>query len=102
MMENLCVPRRRTMNPAGLLQPEVVMKTDPLLLRSTVWMVLLLACGTESAESPAGPRTGISLNQTNAASSWSDPVWLGPILNSSASDQRPAMTANELTLYFAS
>lgn len=78
------------------------MKTAPLLLRSTVWTVLLLACGTESAESPAGPRTGISLKQANAASSWSDPVWLGPVVNSSASELRPAMTANELSLYFAS
>lgn len=79
------------------------MKTASLLLRSGIWTTLLLACGTDSVESPAGPRTVITVNQAGGAhSTWSDPVWLGPVLNSSASDQRPAMTANELTLYFAS
>jgi hypothetical protein len=71
--------------------------------RWIVWMPLLLACGPESAETPAGPRTVIATHRTDSDQRpWSEPVWLGPIVNSSGSELRPAMPANELTLYFGS
>jgi hypothetical protein len=33
---------------------------------------------------------------------WSAPVWLGPVVNSSVNDQGPALSADELSLYFYS
>src|SRR6267142_663909 len=38
----------------------------------------------------------------NSAAIWSAPVNLGPVINSSASDQQPAISADGLSLYFAS
>ena len=35
-------------------------------------------------------------------SDWSDPVWLGPIVNSSVDDQHPAISHNGLSLYITS
>jgi WD40-like Beta Propeller Repeat len=37
-----------------------------------------------------------------ATSEWSDPVNLGPVVNSSANDANAALSPDELTLYFVS
>ncbi|MEX2234840.1 MAG: hypothetical protein WD824_21940, partial [Cyclobacteriaceae bacterium] len=34
--------------------------------------------------------------------SWSDPVWLGPVVNSTARDWRPLLSTDGLRLYFHS
>jgi WD40-like Beta Propeller Repeat len=43
-----------------------------------------------------------SLTQAQKYSDWSTPVNLGPVINSGLSDQGPAISKNELSLYFTS
>jgi Tol biopolymer transport system component len=62
---------------------------------------LLLACGgetpTDAYRSSVEPRFSSS-----AGAEWSAPVNLGPVVNSPANDNNPTITADELTMYFAS
>lgn len=68
----------------------------PRLARlSTVAM--LLACRSESAP------TAIRVEAMSFANSaWSEPVNLGPVVNSTAGDNNPTLSPDELSLYFAS
>jgi hypothetical protein len=73
------------------------MKTAPRLIPSLVPLALLLACGTES------PELAFELQANRFASSeWSDPVNLGPVVNSSANDANAALSPDEHTMYFVS
>jgi hypothetical protein len=62
---------------------------------------LLLACGaeapTDADRSAVEPRFNSS-----AGPEWSAPENLGPVVNSPAFDQNPAVTADGLNLYFQS
>lgn len=60
---------------------------------------LLLGCGTESDRSIAGSPVA---DHTANFSPWSEPVTLGPAINSPYNDQQPALSKEGLTLYFAS
>src|SRR5688500_17023635 len=64
-------------------------------------VTLLLACGretpTDAFRGAVTPKVSSS-----AGAEWSAPVNLGPVVNSSANDNNPAITADELTMYFAS
>lgn len=62
-------------------------------------VALLLGCGTESAPNIAGT---IVANRTSNFSAWSEPVSLGPTINSSFNDQQAALSTNGLSLFFAS
>src|SRR5712692_5439683 len=67
---------------------------------SLVPMTLLLACATE----PNGRITGsISADHTSNFSAWSEPVNLGPTINTSPyNDQQAALSKDGVSLYFAS
>ena len=62
---------------------------------------LLLACGgdtpTDAYRASVEPRFSSS-----ASAEWSAPVNLGPVVNSPATESNPTITADELTMYFAS
>lgn len=76
------------------------MKTPRRTLASLVPIaLLLLACGGEPASNIAGTLAG---NHTSKFSAWSDPVSLGPTINSSFNDQQAALSKDGLSLYFAS
>jgi hypothetical protein len=62
-------------------------------------MTLLLACATEPDAKIVGP---ISASHTSSFSAWSEPVSLGPAINTSFNDQQAALSKDGLSLYFAS
>lgn len=73
------------------------MTTAPRRLASLVPLALVLACGTES------DHVLTSLQAERFASSdWSEPVNLGPVINSPANEQNATLSPNELSLYFSS
>jgi WD40 repeat protein len=62
---------------------------------------LLLACGAEAPTDAGRPALEPRFN-SSADPEWSAPVNLGPVVNSPANDGNPAVSADELTLYFQS
>ena len=71
-------------------------------IRSLAWLVvctLPLACTSEPGTHPAAPRLDA---MSFANSEWSEPVNLGPVVNSSAADNNPTLSPDGLSLYFAS
>lgn len=62
---------------------------------------LILACGGETPTHTDRPSVDLALSSSDGAE-WSAPVNLGPVVNSPANDNNPAVTADELTMYFAS
>src|SRR5213594_2253156 len=76
------------------------MKTAPPGLALLVPMALLVGCRTESDRSIAGT---LVANHTSNFSAWSEPVSLGPTINTSGfHDQQAALSKDGLSLYFAS
>lgn len=70
---------------------------------SLVTVALLLACGIESGGLPTAPHPSLSEHQSlQPWSPWSEPVNVGPVVNSSATDIGATLTPNELSLYFVS
>jgi hypothetical protein len=74
-------------------------------LRLLVCFTALQAC--DPTAPPVAPPSGDDLLPLDATesltwSAWSTPVNLGPVVNSSASDQHPAISADGLSLYFVS
>jgi len=68
-------------------------------------LLVLLLPGCHSEESLASASAGPSLRQADETaqfSDWSTPVNLGPVVNSSSSDQHPAISRDGLSLYFTS
>ena len=73
----------------------------PLLLLAP--LALLAACDTESGTLPSGPQPGITAHRVSSDwSPWSEPVNLGPVVNGDSWDEDPALSPDELSLYFAS
>src|SRR6266513_81808 len=75
------------------------MSTTSRVLSSLACLVLLIGCGTESDRSIAGT---LVADQTSNFSAWSEPVNLGPAINTSFNDQQAALSKDGLSLYFAS
>ena len=77
------------------------MRTAPTHRLTPLAAALLLACGadppTDVDRSAVEPRF-----KSSDGPEWSAPVNLGPVVNSPAGDQNPAVLADELTLYFQS
>lgn len=69
--------------------------THGLLLLS--FLSVMLACGTESSELPLEPQL-----HSFANSEWSEPVNLGPTVNTGANEVNPTLSPDGLSLYFAS
>ena len=66
----------------------------------------LLVAACERTPSPVGPESpGVAIEDQRAMpgwSAWTPPVNLGPVVNSTGSDQHPAISRDGLSLYFAS
>src|SRR6266566_8419601 len=73
------------------------MSTTSRIFASLAPLALVLACGTESDRA-------VSALQADrfASSGWSEPVNLGPLVNSSALDGNAGLSPDGLTLYFVS
>ncbi len=73
------------------------MSTTSRILASPALLALLFACGTE-------PERSVSAIQADrfASAEWSEPVNLGPLVNSSALDGNAGLSPDGLTLYFVS
>lgn len=65
---------------------------------------LIVACGTEREALPSGIEPDLAADAPlgRAAFAWSEPVWLGPVVNSPAVDNSPTLAPNGLSLYFTS
>lgn len=61
-------------------------------MKCFVLLLCMVSCNKEEFTS--------ELNEV--PSTWSDPVWLGPVVNSSARDWRPLLSSDGLRLYFHS
>jgi hypothetical protein len=66
-------------------------------LASAVSLTLLVAC--ESTSHPIAPKLQA---MSFANSEWSEPVNLGPVVNSTAGEMNPALSPDGLSLYFVS
>ena len=64
---------------------------------AVVLIALVVACATDP--NPAAPRLQA---MSFAKSEWSEPVNLGPVVNSAAGDQNATLSPDELSLYFSS
>ena len=64
---------------------------------AVVLIALVVACGTERY--PAAPKLRA---MSFAKSEWSEPVNLGPVVNSAAGEQNATLSPDELSLYFSS
>src|SRR6266566_4607636 len=64
---------------------------------AVVLVALIVACATEP--NPAGPKLQA---MSFAKSEWSEPVNLGPVVNSAAGEQNAMLSPDELSLYFSS
>ena len=65
-------------------------------------LVLLTACA-QDARDPMGLNQGLSAQHSGAGwSEWSEPVNLGPVVNSAFGDLMAKLSPNELSLYFVS
>ena len=77
----------------------------PIRLAFWAFTASLLATGCESGQvvdpenRSGGGKASVS---SERYSDWSDPVTLGPLINSAFNDQQPALSKDGLSLYFAS
>jgi len=69
----------------------------PASLGAVAIIALVVACSTDSDQEALGIQV-----HSFANSEWSDPVDLGPVVNSSATDGNAALSPDEHTLYFVS
>ena len=68
-------------------------------LAAVASLALLLACGTESDRSITA---NLVVNPTAHFSTWSEPVNLGSMINTTFNEQGPTLSNDELSLYFGS
>ena len=66
-------------------------------------VALLVGCGMDNRDLPTGAAISIAAElKGRDAFAWSEPVWLGPVVNSSARDWKPSLSPHGLSLYFHS
>jgi WD40 repeat protein len=79
---------------------------SPASLACALAVFLTLACGSDEQRLPAAPVPGLVASAVGTvgrdAFTWSEPVWLGPVVNSPARDWRPVLSSDGLRLYFHS
>ena len=86
-----------------------------LRLAQLAFMAVFGACGLDSRELPSGVSSGMAAHRFDDdhgdddadmvgldAFAWSEPVWLGPVVNSPARDIRPVLSTDGRRLYFHS
>ena len=72
-------------------------------LGAVVLIAIFSSCGAEHGRLPSDLAPGIAANAAAADElAWSEPVWLGPVVNSSARDWRPVLSTDGRRLYFHS
>jgi hypothetical protein len=72
-------------------------------LRALLASVALLGCAMEQSNLPSEPAFGLAADVIGLdAFAWSEPVWLGPVVNSPARDIRPVLSTEGRRLYFHS
>src|SRR6185436_14302649 len=77
------------------------MKSRSLAVSSV--LLLLIASACESLTPVANEVPSVRFNFTNGLrAAWSEPVHLGPPVNTPSADQSPALSPDGLSLYFAS
>src|SRR6059036_3507929 len=75
----------------------------PQSLAATSLLVLLLSSACERPGPLANNAASLQLDFTTVVGSeWSEPVDLGPPINTPSADQSPALSPDGLSLYFAS
>src|SRR5258705_5798979 len=78
----------------------------PALLKALVVPIsaaLFLGCGDEHRKLPLEPVFVVAADAHGRdAFTWSEPVWLGPVVNSTARDWRPVLSTDGRRLYFHS
>src|SRR5262245_44006080 len=72
--------------------------TERLLQRSQLMKTKIKICGMSIVASLAG----FNLTAQPKYSNWSEPVNLGPVINTGFNDQHAALSKNGLSLYFTS
>jgi hypothetical protein len=77
------------------------MRTPPTHRLAPLAAALLLACGAEAPTDADRFAVEPRFNST-AGPEWSDPVHLGPVVNTAVRDENPTLSADGLNLYFAS
>src|SRR5919109_5551479 len=77
------------------------MRTAPTHRLAPLGAALLLACGADAPTDANRIAVEPHLNSSDGPE-WSAPVNLGPVVNSSATEQNPAVSADGLALYFQS
>lgn len=78
------------------------MRTTAVSATRLLAIALLIGCEAERGQ-PSGPGTTITAVVMGRNSfEWSDPVWLGPVVNSAAADWRPVLSSDGRRLYFHS
>ncbi len=75
------------------------MRTASRILVSLTPLALAVACGTEADRRIMGT---LSADHASSFSSWSEPLNLGPTINTVFTEQQPAVSKDGLSLYFAS
>ncbi len=75
------------------------MTTTSRILVSLFPLALVLACGTEADRKITG---SFSADHTSSFSAWSDPVNLGPPINTPFNEAQSTLSKDGLTLFFAS
>ena len=76
------------------------MTTPSRIIASLAPLAMVLACGTEADRVITG---SLSASHTSNFSAWSEPISLGPTINTSGfNDQQPTLSKDALSLYFAS
>jgi len=65
-------------------------------------LTILSACGSEAPVQPLVVQTPAADVAGRDAFGWSEPEWLGPVVNSTARDWEPVVTPDGLHLYFHS
>src|SRR2546430_9624305 len=73
------------------------MRTASVATLVSIVALMLVACETTS--DPAAPKLQA---MSFANSEWSEPVNLGPVVNSAAGEQNAMLSPDELSLYFSS
>lgn len=79
------------------------MRMDRSIL--SVGLGALVACGPDAADPTSislEPSPNATVLDGRASFEWSEPVWLGPVVNSSSRELNPELAPNGLSLYFTS
>lgn len=77
--------------------------TSASLVILSASIALLAGCDVNDSHLPTRPTFSVAADfQGRDGFTWSEPVWLGPVVNSAARDWKPSLSPHGLSLYFHS